>query len=481
MDAVERQFKLRRKKIKIIIILTVLYAVFFSLLIIIKPKLIISNLEMVLEVNTEIIKPTMVAKYFGIDITKQIKESGEININELGEYSVTYYVDEGFNYVSETVIYKVVDNTSPEITLNGNSVVNICNKKEYSEEGYTALDNYDGDITDKVTISKNNNIITYSVTDSSGNLTTKERLLTACKKDLKPTISLRGSNSLYIPLNNEYVEYGAIAKDVYGNDLTVSISGSVDNTKVGYYSITYSAEDLDGNKNSVKRNIYVYNPNTSQNLNGKEAGVIYLTFDDGPSSYTIQALNILDKYQIKATFFVTGLGSDDAIKEEYQRGHTVGLHTYTHKWDIYSSIDSYFNDLNTISDRVYNITGQRSMIIRFPGGSSNTVSRKYSTGIMTKLTSEVLDRGYHYFDWNVSVGDAGGCVNQSTNDLKKSCVLKNFKAGLSKSRSNIVLMHDIKKYTIDALDDMIKYAISEGYTFAPITMDTEQIHMRVNN
>ena len=216
-------------------------------------------------------------------------------------------------------------------------------------------------------------------------------------------------------------------------------------------------------------------------MTGSEKGVIYLTFDDGPSTYTTKILDTLKKYDIKATFFVTSSGSDSAIKREFEEGHTVALHTSTHNYNkVYASVESYFNDLEIVQNRVKKITNETPTIIRFPGGSSNTVS-KFNKGIMTILTNEVLEKGYHYFDWNVSVEDAGSCTKKTTMSEKENCVYNYFVKGISKSKMNVVLMHDVKSYTASKLDDMIKYALSKGYTFDKITMDTTQIHHKVNN
>ena len=141
---------------------------------------------------------------------------------------------------------------------------------------------------------------------------------------------------------------------------------------------------------------------------------------------------------IKATFFVTNSGPDELIKREYDEGHAVGLHTASHNYSIvYNSVDSYFRDLGSVSDRVKRITGVESKIIRFPGGSSNTVSRRYVPGIMSTLTSEVINRGYRYYDWNLSSGDAVGGAPPSSNDIYNNVVSR-----LSKDRVNMVLMHD---------------------------------------
>ena len=218
-----------------------------------------------------------------------------------------------------------------------------------------------------------------------------------------------------------------------------------------------------------------------QNLGAKVSvfdnkGVIYLTFDDGPNEGTTNViLDILKEEGVKATFFVTCKGPDELIKREYKEGHTVALHTASHDYaTVYASDDAYFNDLKRVQDRVKNLTGFESKIVRFPGGSSNTISRRYSSGIMSRLTTELLNRGYKYYDWNISSGDAG-----STTD--PSGVYSNVVNSLRTDRANMILMHDIKSYTRDALRDIIRYGKNNGYRFERITLDTEMVTQRVNN
>lgn len=203
-------------------------------------------------------------------------------------------------------------------------------------------------------------------------------------------------------------------------------------------------------------------------------GVIYLTFDDGPSSTgsTTKILNILKEKNVKATFFVTGRGPDNLIKREYNEGHTVALHTNSHDYSyVYSSVDNYFNDLLSIQNRVYNITGKKIFIIRFPGGSNNTVSKKYDTDIMNKLKKQVVEKNFTYFDWNVTSRDAGGCK-------ASNCVRDSVIKGLSKSKQNVVLMHDIKMYTADALKEIIEYGQANGYSFRAIEYNTRPVHFK---
>lgn len=205
----------------------------------------------------------------------------------------------------------------------------------------------------------------------------------------------------------------------------------------------------------------------------------YLTFDDGPSVNTKKLLDILDKYNVKATFFVISKkGFDKEYKDIVERGHTIALHSYSHNYKrIYASTDGYFEDLNKISEKVKELTGVETRIMRFPGGSSNTVSRKYSKGIMKKLTKAVTDAGYTYHDWNVDSGDATG------NNISAKRLLKNIKSDIGVQTEIDVLMHDAgknKNTTVEALPSIIEYLQSKGFTLLPITEDTPPVQHKAN-
>ena len=208
----------------------------------------------------------------------------------------------------------------------------------------------------------------------------------------------------------------------------------------------------------------------------RNIGTIYLTFDDGPGEHTDRLLDILKKYDVKATFFVTGRGDDVTILREYQEGHTVALHTFSHDYAyIYSSVENYFNDLGKVAERVKNITGEDAKIIRFPGGASNTVSKKYDSKIriMSILTQEVLNRGYVYFDWNVDSDDAG---RADTEDKVFVNVAAHLKEG-----TNVVLQHDIRSYSVDAVERIIEYGKANGYDFKALEEDSPIVRHGVNN
>lgn len=218
------------------------------------------------------------------------------------------------------------------------------------------------------------------------------------------------------------------------------------------------------------------NPGSGKDLSQK---TIYLTFDDGPSPRTPEVLKILRDNGVKATFFVTARSKNSShyMKDIVAEGHTIALHTYTHDYaKIYASEEAYFADLQQISDLVYNETGVRTNLIRFPGGSSNTVSRKYCSGIMTRLTQQVADKGYVYFDWNITSGDAdkgGSSAQKIINNCRK----------VPSSNSVIVLMHDSveKRTTVEALPEVIAYYKAAGCKFAALTESTPPAHQRVAN
>lgn len=415
-------------------------------------------------------EPGYSAYFLHDDITNQVKVTNNINSKKLGDYKVIYSVDiDGFerNVVRNV---RVTDKTAPVIELTDGTDAHVCPGREYVEEGYRAFDSYDGDVTDKVQVVTTKDKISYSVRDKHGNTTSIKRNIIYEDKE-KPEITLNGDNIVYMFIGDTYQDSFVNVVDNCDSNLqdSVEVSNDVNTSEAGSYQVTYTVKDSSGNENSITREVIV-------SEHGKN-GTIYLTFDDGPKNGTTNViLDILKEEGVKATFFVTNSGPDELIKRAYDEGHTIALHTASHSYSIvYASADSYFNDLNIVSERVKNITGVESKIIRFPGGSSNTVSRKYSSGIMSYLTSEVLKRGYRYYDWNVSSGDAAG------GSPTASMIYDNVVSNLSKNRVNMVLMHDIKTYTRDALRDIIRYGKENGYVFDKITQDTEMITQRVNN
>ena len=397
-----------------------------------------------------------------------------VDTSKLGTYDVNIKFKLYFLSFQKNYKVEVVDKKAPVINLVGGEVSTSCPGKEYIEEGYSANDDYDGDITDSVNVKVGDNKIIYSVSDSSNNAYKIERTI-EYKDEENPSIILNGDTTIYIYVGSNYGEPGYSANDNCDGDITdkVEVTGGVDSSKEGTYKISYTVTDSSNNSSSVERTIVV---KKREVYNTYGDGIVYLTFDDGSSNLTGQILDILDEEGIKATFFVCT--ANEYTKRAYDSGHTIGLHSNTHNYSyIYASDSNYFSDLAAIDNNVYNVIGIHSKFIRFPGGGSNTVSRRFSNGIMSRLTSEVENKGYVYFDWSVDSNDAGGDGYSSGN------IYSNVINHLSHDKTNIVLMHDSggHKATVDALRDIIRTAKSYGYTFKAIDDSTPVVHHKVNN
>lgn len=210
-------------------------------------------------------------------------------------------------------------------------------------------------------------------------------------------------------------------------------------------------------------------------LEGKK---VYLTFDDGPSENTEKILDILSEYDVKATFFVIGR-TDDVSKDIYQRirreGHTLAMHSYTHQYQkIYASKNAYKRDLEKLSDLLFDVTGEKCKFIRFPGGSSNTVSKVPMKEIIRYTNSE----GYIYYDWNVINGDATG-RNLTDKQMVNSVV-----SGVKSYENSVVLMHDCvgKEQTVKTLPLIIKKLQKMNVNILPINDTTTPVqHIKASD
>ncbi len=409
--------------------------------------------------------------FLGCKKKPSIEVINNIKKDKIGEYKIIYKVKYKKQEKTLTRKIKVVDTTPPELNIE-NTEVSACPNTTDFDLKYEAIDNYDNDITNKVTKTLKNNNLTFSVADSSNNTTTKS-LKINYEDTEKPKITLKGTNPTYLYVGATYKEPGYEVTDNCGTNLTskVTITNNINTSKTGTYEVTYKVTDDYNNENTITRTVKVI---MNQPTVSKGNKIIYLTFDDGPSYYTNELLDILKAYNVKATFFVTwqSPGYANAIKRAYEEGHSIGLHTYSHVYSkVYASVDAYFNDLNAINDKVKNLIGIDSKLIRFPGGSSNTVSR-ITPKIMTVLTGEVQARGYHYFDWNVSSNDTA----TSNSAVIANNVIKSLKGG-----TYIVLQHDTKPGSVRAVKSIIEYGLANGYTFLPLEESSPTAHHGLNN
>ncbi len=199
---------------------------------------------------------------------------------------------------------------------------------------------------------------------------------------------------------------------------------------------------------------------------GKEqADTVFLTFDDGPSARTDEILSLLEQENIKATFFVVGpdtAARRERLKQIADAGHTIAVHSATHEYKrIYSSVEAYLKDFYTVWSMVKEATGEAPTIFRFPGGSINS----YNAGIYQDIIAEMLRRGFLYYDWNVSSGDA------TSRPLPAETIAANVCGSIGKNGRYIVLMHDStpRRTTVEALPAIIRNLKAKGYAFAPLS------------
>ena len=306
------------------------------------------------------------------------------------------------------------DTTPPVITLKSDPEYTVMPGQTYQEEGFTATDDRDGDLTDRVEYTVEEDRICYRVADSAGNITVSYREI-----PYSP-----GSDP---SLAEAFVQAGQDSSGEDGADAAAA---------------------------------------------AEEGKVVYLTFDDGPGQYTQQLLDTLAKYDVHVTFFVTGAFPvyEDMIKKEFEAGHSVGIHTFSHDYDkIYASPDAFWKDNAQMQEIVIRQTGQPSHLMRFAGGSSNTMGTWQSEGIMETLVNQAAGKGFQYFDWNVSSGDGAAEGDSSMVISRITDQIRNFD-------ESVVLCHDTKEYTVNAMEYLIPWLLDNGYSIRPLTVDSAPAH-----
>lgn len=388
-----------------------------------------------------------------------------VDTSILGNYEIRYTLNNKIYQYS----VEVVDHEKPIVNTKNLTII-----KGQSITPDQFIESVEDDTTTTVSFLKEytfnkigKNIITIIVEDVAGNQT-KCNVGIEVVEDTDPPYVLN-METLYSSIYTQVDYYEGIQiEDNYDQYPIVELlSSNVNIDKTGTYEATYILKDSQGNNTTVNRDIVITSDKT-----------IYLTFDDGPSSNTKKILEILEAYDVNATFFVCGLDTTHyyLIEEAYLLGNAIGVHTYSHDYaEIYRNVDSFFNDIQKMNDIIYEYTGSYSTILRFPGGSSNTISARYTPNIMTTLTSMVTEEGFTYFDWNVSSGDAESRLVE-TEDI--------IKASTSSNAKNInILFHDsaLKTTTVDALPTIIEYYQANGYSFEVLDENSYPVHHNIQN
>ena len=199
--------------------------------------------------------------------------------------------------------------------------------------------------------------------------------------------------------------------------------------------------------------------------------MVYLTFDEGPSSLTEQYLDILKKHNIHATFFLIGQQVEEMpeiVERELQEGHEVGVHTYTHEsCEIYSSCEAYYKDVNKVKDVLEKRFDHRPRLWRFPWGSANCYIRSYKKEVVQKL----YDQGMEYADWNVSAEDSVGTPTCQS-------IIQNVEKDCFRVSEPVILMHDsnTNQATKESLEQIIVELEEQGYTFGTLSERSRPCH-----
>lgn len=401
---------------------------------------------------------------------------GKVNTDVPGDYTLTYQADfRGRSYTAKRLVH-VEDREAPELALTGQAEVTVSRYDLFQDPGATARDRCDGDLTASIQVtdkaSGDVHTLTYTVTDKAGNAATATRRVTV-RDIVAPVITLSGQRELFVPLGGAYQEPGYTAQDDADGDLTASVTraGTVNTASPGVYTLTYTVTDKAGNTATATRQVSVYE-------NSSGGSPVYLTFDDGPSDrVTPRVLDTLKAYNVHATFFIVNYGESGKalIRRMIDEGHTVAIHGYSHDYAaIYKSDEAFMQNIYRLRDRLRSDFGYEAAIIRFPGGSSNTVSAHSYVGLMSLLTRAVQDAGFQYFDWNVDSNDAGGAKKAQT-------VFNNVTAGVSQNRVSVVLQHDIHDFSVDAVEDIIVWGLNNGYSFERLTENSPGVHHGVQN
>lgn len=460
--------KLKKKRlIQLISILGILIVILLVFLFMNRSAIVFTS-DRNIEINSIVDYTSFIKKVRGGSIEDVTIDSSNVDTTKIGEYEVVYkYQDE-----TDTLKVKVVDSTPPEVEVQ-EAMVALNQTTEPDQFIASVHDASDTEIA----FSKNYKFDTLGeqeieivVSDAYDNETKVTAIANVVEDTTAPVITVCNM-TFVVGEEVDLSSYASISDDLDLDPVLSVDQGNLDLNTAGSYDVVFQGEDASGNQASQTISVSVVEPTS------EDEKVVYLTFDDGPSKYTQQVLDILDEYNCKATFFITGMNKDyrDYITIAKNKGHTIGLHTYSHNYSkVYASTDAYFEDLEKIGQLAKEYIGYVPHYIRFPGGSSNLVSKKYTEGIMSELTQMVEEKGYVYYDWNAENGDGYSHISKA--EMYK-------RATTSSATQIMILMHDAngKENTVELLPKIIEYYQERGYTFKAIDSSSFVPHQNVNN
>lgn len=278
-------------------------------------------------------------------------------------------------------------------------------------------------------------------------------------------LELLGAGELDWPCGVPFEDPGFIARSAEGEDRSdaVTVEGAPIPWRVGDYRITYLYTEDDGEMAAAQRIVHVKAqplPDTVQ----PPTGTICLTFDDGPCEHTERCLEILAAHNVRATFFIVANQTKylDLLVKIVEGGHTLGIHCYDHRsYDmLYRDEEHYFTDFLKAQKIIRDYTGQYAYVVRFPGGSRTA---GYLAGTLKggypELYAILHDMGVRPYDWNVQPESRTKTVEGTIMDFTHPRESYDYA---------VVLLHDARRFSVEALDQMLSWAEAEGYRFEPL-------------
>lgn len=289
----------------------------------------------------------------------------------------------------------------------------------------------------------------------------------------KAAILLTGGSEISWICGHPFLEPGYSAYGADGKDATslVEVTGDPVCWKIGDYKIHYALTVSGETVAEEVRTVHIIPNELPETSSAEEDKIVYLTFDDGPCENTELVLDILNKYHIKATFFVVGrrAAQSDIVTRIAEEGHSIGIHCYSHGLDkIYLSEEAYFEDLIHAQQVIYEKTGFYTNLLRFPGGSYSARSLfKQTPGGQEEIESRLADMGFRYYDWN---------VQPEHPSERTDYTYEAFKNLIPEYPVSICLQHDTCGYSVTALDEMIQWGLKHGYTFRALDATVPEFH-----
>jgi peptidoglycan/xylan/chitin deacetylase (PgdA/CDA1 family) len=249
-------------------------------------------------------------------------------------------------------------------------------------------------------------------------------------------------------------------------DLRYSLS-SLESIELQVYDFDSIDKQIDDFKNideAIKNKYDEYYTNIAKLEEKIKSGnssvkIAYLTFDDGPYELTYSVLDLLKANNVRATFFVLG---KDGVENRYRRivneGHTLANHTYYHNigTGLYNSVDGFISQVDKLENYLYDITGYRTTLVRFPGGSAT------AKGLKDGIVNELHNRGYKYVDWTSETGDG------SSKKLAEKDTWAWYQDTTRDKDIIVLLMHDYNYQTFNNLQRIIDDLRNRGFIFLPL-------------